>query len=323
MDFMWPVAFSNDLLNFVIPSFKLRFYDMLLDFKSLYSKGIDWRVIGLKSFLGYTALGLAAWGMIKARARQKWFWLFSFLLFALLSMGPYLHIGGKMYENFPLPYYVLYKWVPLLRIERAPERIIVLVMLPLAVLSAYGVRSAAESRHLRRGITVALFSFLVLLENIGAPFKTANLPVPDIYRQMAAEAPDYAVLDVPMEVDMIFVSTYFQIVHAKPIIEGQFARHSPGSSDFLEGDAFLRAILEGKLSEYYLGLAADTEREQKVKDTRQKLIESHTKYIFLHTWHMSHGEEEVARKLIDLLGPFEETQTVPYMNGEIVAYRMY
>ncbi len=322
MDFMWPVTFSNDLLNFVIPSFKLRFYDLLLDFQFLYSKGIDWRVIGLKSFLGYTALGLAVWGAIKAQARQKWFWLFSFLLFALLSMGPYLHVGGKVYENIPLPYYVLYKWVPFFRVERAPERMIVLVMLPLAVLSAYGVKSAAQSRHLRRGIAVALFSFLVLLENFGAPFKTANLLVPDIYRQMAAEEPDYAILDIPMEVDMIVVGTYFQIVHQKPLIEGQFARHSPGSTDFIEGDAFLRAILEGKLSEYYLSLTADPEREQEMSDTRRKLIENHTKYIFLHTWHMSHGDEEVARKLIGLLGPFEETQTVPYMNGDIVVYRM-
>ena len=323
MEFKAVIAFSNDILSFVIPSFKQKFYDLLIDFRYLYSRGIDWRVIGLKSFLGYTALALAAVGVVRGKGRQKWFWLFSMLLFLVLSLGPYLHFGGTVYKTIPLPYLVMYNWLPFFKILRAPERMIVIVMLSLAVLSAYGVKELMECRFLRRGLVVALLSFLVLLENAGVPFVTGRFPVLDIYRQMAAETSDYAILDIPIEEDMLLVSTYFQIVHEKPILEGQFSRHSPGSKAFLRGDDFLRAVSGRKYEEYYRELLADPEAPSKMRTTRRRLVENRTKYIFLHSWHMSPRDEMLARNMIRLVEPIEAPQRIPFMDGEIVVYKLY
>jgi hypothetical protein len=323
MDFDMPAAFSNDLFSFIIPSFQQTFYDLLINFSLLYSKGIDWRVIGLKSFLGYTALALAVFGAAKARGRQKWLWTFLLCFFALLSMGPHLHAGGNVYSRVPLPYLFLWKWAPLFQVARAPERMIVLVMLALAVLSAYGVKAVCERLPLKRGATVAFFSLLVLVENFGGPLKTGLMPWPDIYREMKRDKPNYAILDIPMEEDMRPISMYYQIVHEKATLGGQVPRHSPRSTALLTSDNFLRAVSSGKLSQYYLELSANPARTAEMAATRQKLIANHTKYIFLHTWHMSHGDEAATLKLIALLQPVAESFRIPYMKGEIVAYRMY
>jgi hypothetical protein len=200
---------------------------------------------------------------------------------------------------------------------------IVIVMTSLAVLAAAGVKVLSVKLSRTHWLVVTVISFLVLLENIGAPFHTARLPVPDIYRTMAFEYPDYAILDIPIEEDMLLVSTYFQIVHKKPIVEGQFARHSEGSTAFLKGDEFLRAVSENKLSEYYLVLKARPDSVAEMLETRRKLIEERVKYVCLHTWHMNSQDEAVARKLVGLLQPTEVAYRVPYMKGEIVVYRLY
>lgn len=323
MNFDVPVAFSNDFFSFVIPSFYQKFYNLLINFRFLYSKGIDWRVIGLKSFLGYTALGLAIVGVVKGVSRQKWFWLLSLCAFLLLSMGPYVHAGGRIFQNLPLPYILLYKWIPFFQVARAPERMIVLVTLSLAVLSAYGMKAIMDARPRWKWVTIALVSGFVLLENTGAPFSTGTLPVPNVYKQMATENADYAILDIPMNEDMRPISMYFQIFHEKPIVGGQVPRRSRGSMDFLNSDGLLKAVIDDKIADYYLELIADPEQQVKMTNTRQKLIGNHVRYIFLHTWHMTKRDEELARKLIQLLGPAGQVLSIPYMQGEIVVYRTY
>ncbi len=323
MNLDMPVAFSNDLLSFVIPSFQQRFYDSLINFSVLYSKGIDWRIIGLKSFLGYTALALAMVGIAGAPGRQKWLWTFLLCLFVLLSMGPYVHVRGNVYDNIPLPYLFLWKSIPFFQVARGPERMIVLVMLALSVLSAYGVKAVCDRVRLNRIIIAASVGFLVLLENFAGPFKTGFLPWPSIYREIQRETVNYAILDIPDEEDMRPISMYYQIVHQKPILGGQVPRHSAQSMDFINSDSFLRAVSLRQFSQYYLDLVANPERAVEMLATRRKLVENNTKYIFLHTWHMSHQDEVITRKLIEMLAPVEITRTIPYMNGEIIVYRLY
>ncbi len=318
-----PTAFSNDLLSFVIPSFYQKFYDALIDFRFLYSKGFDWRVIGLKSFLGYTALLLAVVGLIRCADRKKWIWFGSFGLFLVLSMGPYLHVGGRVLRNVPLPYLALYKWLTVLQIARAPERMIVIVMLSLAVLAAYGVKALGEWKPGGKTAIVALAAAFILLENIGAPLRTARFPVPDIYYEMARDAAEYAILDIPMSEGMRPISMYFQIVHQKPTVSGQVPRRSPGSMSLVESDPLLHSIIKDELAQYYFDLLDSPDKMDKISSTQRKLRENNIKYVFLHTWHLSRQDEAIAKKLVGLLKPVRLVYRTPYLKGEVLVYQMH
>ncbi|GAB4340666.1 MAG: hypothetical protein Kow0099_16800 [Candidatus Abyssubacteria bacterium] len=315
-------AFSNDALSFLIPGFYQRFYDGFISFEYLYAKGIDWRVIGLKSFLGYTAVALAIIGAAKAQGKGRFFWLFVVVMFLILSMGPYLHVGGTVYRNVPLPYLFLYQSVPFLHVARAPERMIVLVMLSLAIMAAFGVKAIAGERRGKGLAIAAAASVLVIIENFAAPLKPARLPIPDLFRTMAREDATYAVLNIPTEEDMRPISMYFQIVHQKPMLGGQVPRRSKGADTLFEEDVFLRAVTNGKLAEYYLDRAALSQIESNLEMTRLRLLEHNVRYIMLHTWHMSPRDEDIARKTLAHLR-VRAVKKITYLDGEIVLYQLY
>ncbi len=110
--------------------------------------------------IGFVALALAIVGLL-ARRRQgddhdtapAGFWATSALLYAVLSLGPVLHIAGQWAFNLdgllvrlPLPFIILH-YVPFIKANRYPSRLHVLVMLCLAVLVAYGVEAILDRRQ--------------------------------------------------------------------------------------------------------------------------------------------------------------------------------
>jgi len=97
-------------------------------------------------FLGYTALLVAMYSVLRAKEKDIRYWVFVALFFLVLSLGPVLHIlGDTEFTAFkvrvPLPYLILY---PLFSFTRVPARLIVMVMLSLSIVVAYGLKSLSQ-----------------------------------------------------------------------------------------------------------------------------------------------------------------------------------
>ena len=94
-------------------------------------------------FIGYATPVLALIGLFAHRRRAA-LWATLALIFAILSLGPLLHVNGQTTFNLdglettvPLPY-ILVHYIPLLRSNRVPSRNMTMLMLVLAILAAYG-----------------------------------------------------------------------------------------------------------------------------------------------------------------------------------------
>jgi len=195
-------------------------------------------------FIGYTILALALVGLAAYRRRAAR-WAVIALAFALLSLGPLLHINSQttfdldgLQTTVPLPYILLH-YVPFLNANRVPSRNITMVMLMLAMLVAYGavwllgkIPPRRPSTALATLITGGIAA-LLLFEHLTMPLPLTNAQVPAIYRQIAADKGDYAILSLPIGWRNSFGvlgventrTQYYQTTHGKRLLGGNTSRN--------------------------------------------------------------------------------------------------
>ena len=209
-------------------------------------------------FVGWATLALALIGAFLGRRRlAPWIW--SALVFGLFVLGPLLQVNGRYRFSadsllaegvtFPLPFTLLH-FIPFVNANRAPNRFSVLLMLALAMLAAYGVmrllarmatshrepgerraNSASAISVLSVAVSV-LLAGLIILEHLAVPLPMTDAQIPAVYRNIAAEEGDFAIMQLPLgwrNSFGVFGSEqtnlqYFQTAHGKPMIGGNISR---------------------------------------------------------------------------------------------------
>jgi len=262
--------YVSDLLGFLTPSPDHCLVGALV--QPIFDRFTGGRFEGTV-FLGFAALALAGWGLQRAGPRQGRFWLLVALLFAIISMGPGLHVLGhyrfpwlswmrmgtvaqslgvpmkpewvQMFDQapmLPLPGAVL-QLLPLFKWTRAPSRFIVLTMLALAVLAGFGVARLRQALRERRWlrlpaptVVTTLLAAAVLLEFCILPFPTTPAQVPAFYQRLAAEPGDFAILDLPIQPYQL-QPQYRQTVHGKRLVYGHISRVPEERFAYLESVA--------------------------------------------------------------------------------------
>ena len=229
-------------------------------------------------FLGYATLALALLGVLVAGRRRAAPWVWSALVFGILSLGPLLQIGGRYRFSLdrllpegvtiPLPFALLH-FVPFLNANRAPNRFSLLVMLALSALVAFGAyrllggRSAApgsSARALRgpgpspwRTWTLApLLAAVLIVEHLAVPLPTTDARVPEIYRQIGAEPGRFSVLQLPLGWRNSYETfgsedtrlQYYQSVSGKPIIGGNISRAPAFEMDYFRRIPLFQALTD-------------------------------------------------------------------------------
>jgi hypothetical protein len=171
------------------------------------------------AFFGWAlplALALLAWRERRDPALRPWLLLLA--VFAVLSLGPALHWGGR--PLLPLPGAWLGQ-VPGFAGSRAPGRYVVVSALALGVLAALLV-----ARQRRPGTAALALGALALVEL--APFAAPAVslaPSPALAR--LARAPGRgAVLDVPFR-HSVQRYVYDQTLHRRPTVGGYMIRFTP------------------------------------------------------------------------------------------------
>ena len=126
------------------------------------------------------------------------------------QLGPFLHIGGNVYDSVLLPYGWLEK-IPGLGIMRAPIRFH--LMTYLGVCLFYGAAAASLARN-RRLLTAGSLGLLVLVESLSLPLLTAERDVSPFYSQLRDDSNNSAVIDLHYNSRAL----YYQTVHEKKIM---------------------------------------------------------------------------------------------------------
>jgi hypothetical protein len=259
------IRHSADVTSFFVPSAEHPLYGRLGPVRAyaetLASEGWHENVF----YLGWVAVALAlvaAWR--RWRERQVQVWLVILVAGMILSLGPFLKVGGRV-TRIPLPYSLL-QHLPFYDWGRTPGRTIGLAMMALAVLSACGAAILlAWIRPAFRSAAALGLMALVLADTLFVwPWPMGDAPVPDFYEQLASEPEDYAVLGLPLwEYRCERYQLYYATVHDHRIVGGSVTRRSP------EAEAAMRDV-EQLVTPGSSGAAADA------------LAELGIRYVVLH-----------------------------------------
>ncbi|NJN83068.1 MAG: YfhO family protein [Caldilineaceae bacterium] len=211
-------------------------------------------------FVGFSVLFLAALGVWKIAWKKTGFWIIALILFAVISLGPGLHLLGayrfpwlawlpmgsiaqdlgvpmrpewvQMFDEapmIPLPG-ALFQLLPVFKWTRVYSRYFVLGMMAVAVLSGYGLAWLRANRRVQQAwggtgaVWLSVFvAGIILFEFCILPFPTTVIPVPASLTEVTSEPGDYALLDLPIRPFQL-EPQYWQTHHGRPILYAHISR---------------------------------------------------------------------------------------------------
>jgi hypothetical protein len=296
------VRLSADLLAFITPNeFHPLWGEAAASLSEAFTSSTSERMV----FAGYITLALAGYALW-TRRRAGAFWAVSCLTFFLISLGPYLHIGGREVP-LPLPYLALYRFLPFFRIARSVSRFDVMVMLSLAPLVALGLqRLLAPLPATRARVLAVVATALVCLEFLPAPYPMTEVYVPSFYHRLAADEDEYAILELPMNWDRP-AHLLYQTVHHKPIIAGYVTRPNP-----------LSLVERVPVLQHFRFLGSDIIAQDPAEVAPEVLAYLDIKYAILHGYMLPPGKEREAN--FALVEEVFGDQLPAYEDGQITVY---
>jgi hypothetical protein len=184
---------------------------------------------------GYLPLLLAIAGLLYYR-RRAWQWAVIGLIFAVLSLGPFLHVNGA--DRFgpdnvqiSLPYNLLLD-LPFFSISRDPSRFSLTAYLCVGLLAGFGwmgitsrLRPVSTVRPWARYSLAGAVALVTLGEFMAIAYPITTQPVSPFFQTLGKDPATYALLEVPVADK--FYAEYTQSlesIHHKKIMGGQTAR---------------------------------------------------------------------------------------------------
>ena len=235
---------SADLLAFVTPS---QLHALVGDYTAPLHDRYYFDREALRrrpAFLGILPLILAALGVFYQR-RRALPWVVMALVMLLLALGPAWRVNGQIYEGIPTLYGVLSPG-GILALMRNPERFVLFIALPVAVLSAWGwsgllknyVNNTATAWLLTAGAIALIFAEYYAPQNV---LRDRGTP-PPLYEELAAEEGEFALLNLPF--DNLKARNYMgdQLLHGRSIVQGNLSRVPESADRFVDENPFLSTL---------------------------------------------------------------------------------
>lgn len=252
-------AFSTDLLGFFVPSV-------------LHPLLGDWARQFTFTYTNFATVGAATLVLALLAAflsRRVRFWAWSALAFALLMLGPVLHINGRyifdldgLLVRIPLPFILLH-YVPLIKGNRYPSRFTVMLALCLAVLAAWGAArllawlrggGAGRGRPLLAAVSFVAILCLVLFDSVAVPIRLSDLRAPAIYQTLREEPGDFTVLELPLgwrngfrvtgaQHTAIMYQQFYQATSQKRMLGGNTSRNPEFKFDYFVRAPLIRSLI--------------------------------------------------------------------------------
>jgi hypothetical protein len=318
--------FSADLLSFFIPS---RLHPILGQQATIWSASLtDLPIV----YIGFGVLGLTALAIYRFRHKLAFWWL-SALGYMVLSLGPVLHVNGVSQFDFDglkvriaLPFILLH-YVPLIKANRVPNRFSIMTTLCLAVPVGFAVAwllvKVISGRRSKVGpllatTTAVILAGVVLFEHLSAPLPLTYAVAPDVYRQIAQDDGDFAILQLPLGwrnsygiqgAEKTILESY-QAVHGKRILGGNTSRNPESTFRYFAEVPLFSSIIaleEGRPLE-----AGALQRDREMAASLLTFYD--LRYLVVHRDYV----DPVVEQYVLAVLPAEKF----YEEGNVVAYRL-
>lgn len=238
---------ENDLLQFFI-NYENPFFNRLITNRVTSSIVLlpdpgRWNT----SYLGYIPLLLIGLGLIRKNYRRRMFpWLLLMTPFLLLRLGSVLTINGHAMSAVVLPKYFLDRLVPIVfEAFYSTDHFQIGLLLPLAVLSCYGLLEFLDSFPVRRrgGIVLLLIALLAAEYYRSPPAGHIVLQEELAYLDWLAEESDKPVrlINLPMNRGNSKTYIFHQTIGGYPQVEGLATRTPPSAYDYIKANLVLNA----------------------------------------------------------------------------------
>lgn len=182
-------------------------------------------------FPGIIAFALAIIGIMASRKKRKrlkpWLERYELIYLFILLLSFLFTFGNKG------PYIILYKFLPGFEGLRVAARFHIFVMLPVAVLAAFGAKWLWSSLAFPRrviylmGVSICL---LIIIEYLSIPLPYLRVPVnnkiPEVYKWLAAKEGDLAIIELPLPQPQqgFYLKeaprVYYSLYHRKKLVNG-------------------------------------------------------------------------------------------------------
>ncbi len=236
---------ENDLLQFFI-NYENPFFNRLITNRITSSIVLlpdpgRWNT----SYLGYIPLLLIGLGLIRKIHRRRMFpWLLLLIPFFLLRLGSVLTINGQVFDSVVLPKYALDRLVPVVfEAFYSTDHFQIGLLLPLAVLSCYGLLVFLDSFPMRRrgGIVLLLIALLAAEYYRSPPGGRIVLEEELAYLDWLAEesAEPVRLINLPMNRGSSKTYIFHQTIGGFPQVEGLATRTPPSAYDYIKANPVL------------------------------------------------------------------------------------
>jgi len=214
-----PRSFSLDLLAPFIPGGHWRFATLTESYWSRLPGNIHENSV----HMGLSLVFILIWVWLRKRRIREpslGFWYGALFFFAVLSLGPVLHVWGKELSWFKLPYALLEFILPPLKMSGVPVRMMIMVMLFACVIAAMGFKDIFTSKRRTRWLGV-IFLCLLIIEFLPKPMPATRFSVPEYVNFLRNQPGNGGVIDLAAS---MYDVLYYQTVHQKPLAFGHLAR---------------------------------------------------------------------------------------------------
>ncbi|MDA0668281.1 MAG: hypothetical protein O3A95_09445 [Planctomycetota bacterium] len=233
--------------------------------------------------LGWTTMFILLFTAFRVRERGigSFWWLLVVGFF--LVQGPHLVFMNHSIESIPMPM-AIFPHIPVLDMVRVPHRFLILLILGITGVIAYGLREI----QIQRGV-VATFMLLPLLAlELQLPKPEAiSLRTAKVYEVMQDDPADYAVLEMPIDYRDAY-TMWLQTKHEKRLLAGYTSHILPSALEGLESD-LMRALHPAQSDTDILGLPeflevdVDNLSETQLDQWRRELVvEKEVLYVVFH-----------------------------------------
>ncbi|HET6897679.1 MAG TPA: hypothetical protein VFK70_05000 [Vicinamibacteria bacterium] len=225
------LANSADLLGFVLPSSAHPLWGPAIVNARRALFGRTDNVVENTVFLGLVPLALGLWGWREGRSLPARLFRTGWVVFTMLSLGPYLHVAGhtvRIAEHaVPMPYLALYH-LPYAALAHGPSRFVLMAGLCLAVLAGLGAQRLVRAAPERERVVLGALIALALFETASVPYPLAEVRVPAAYDHLTP-ASTGAILEVPIPdwPAQLPQRMLYQTRHGRPIFGGYLSRSLP------------------------------------------------------------------------------------------------
>ncbi|MDQ3071412.1 MAG: hypothetical protein M3R55_16985, partial [Acidobacteriota bacterium] len=195
------------------------------------------------TMIAVVAIGMAVYRIPMPRGWPAWT-----LTFALLSLGPFVHIAG-FNTHIPTPWTLL-RYVPIIGAARMPTRFGVLVAMGAAMLFCL-VLTDMRRRMRRPALITAAIAAVLLFELLPAPRRVYTATIPQVLQTVKADPRQIKVLNLPFgirdglssEGDFSALYQFHQTGHEKALIGGYLSRLPRADRSAYRESATLGALM--------------------------------------------------------------------------------